>query len=144
MRHTLVMATTTGFGPDEMANSLSKTKTSSSLSSLDVTPEDHSTSITSPEDHSTSITSSSSTESLLTKVDEKIAEQIAAQNKMVDTYGNEFQLPDYTFNELRSAIPRHCFQRSTMRSLGYVARDILQWAMLLYICQTFITPQYIE
>ena len=128
------MAATAGLAPDEIVNNLSQTKTSSSLSSLDVTPEDH----------STSISSSSSTESLLTKVNAKITEQIASNDKMIDTYGNEFKFPDYTFNDLRNAIPRHCFQRSAARGLGYVARDIVQWSTLLYVCQTFITPRYIE
>lgn len=108
----------------------SESKSSSSPVSLDA----------SPEDHSTSITSSSSTESLLAQVDAKIT----AQTKMIDTYGNEFKLPDYTYNDLRNAIPRHCFQRSAATSLGFVARDIVQWAALLYVCKTFLTPQHIE
>ena len=138
------MASTMGLASNEVPSGLPQTKSSSSSASLDHTPEDHSTSITSPEDQSTSLTSSSSTESLLTKVNAKIAAQIAAQNKMIDTYGNEFKFPDYTYNDLRNAIPRHCFQRSASRSLGFVARDFIQWAALLYVCQTFITPRYIE
>lgn len=110
--------------------SFSDTKDSTSPVSLD----------TSPEDHSSSITSASSTESLLAQVDAKIH----AQTKMIDTYGNEFKLPDYTYNDLRNAIPRHCFQRSAATSLGYVVRDIVQWAALIYVCRTFITPQYVE
>ena len=137
-------ATTTGFPLKEAPNGLSQTKSSSSSISHDNTPEDHSTSITSPEDLSTSITSSSSTESLLTKVNAKIAAQITAQNKMIDTYGNEFNFPDYTYNDLRNAIPRHCFKRSAARSLGYVARDIIQWIALVYVCRTLITPEYIK
>ena len=124
------MATTTAAAMNADMSDLFETKSSSSPVSLDV----------SPEDRSTSITSSSSTDSLLAQVDAKIA----AQTKMIDTYGNEFKLPDFTFNDLRNAIPRHCFQRSTAKSLGFVVRDIIQWAALIYVCKTFITPQYIQ
>jgi omega-6 fatty acid desaturase / acyl-lipid omega-6 desaturase (Delta-12 desaturase) len=27
--------------------------------------------------------------------------------KLIDTYGNEFELPDYTINDIRNAIPKH-------------------------------------
>jgi len=29
--------------------------------------------------------------------------------KLIDTYGNEFELPDYTINDIRNAIPKHCY-----------------------------------
>jgi omega-6 fatty acid desaturase (delta-12 desaturase) len=43
--------------------------------------------------------------------------------KLIDTFGNEFAIPDYTINDIRNAIPKHCFERSGLRGLGYVARD---------------------
>jgi len=43
---------------------------------------------------------------------------------LLDTYGREFQLPDFTMKEIYEAIPARCFERSLLRSLGYVARDI--------------------
>ncbi|BFZ58032.1 hypothetical protein PYCC9005_005090 [Savitreella phatthalungensis] len=42
-----------------------------------------------------------------------------------DTYGREFKLPDYTMKEIYDAIPEHCFERSAIRSLSYVARDLV-------------------
>src|ERR1700712_4287250 len=39
---------------------------------------------------------------------------------LLDTYGNEFELPDFTIKQIRDAIPAHCFERSGVRGLGYV------------------------
>ncbi|KAG9204853.1 hypothetical protein G6514_010087 [Epicoccum nigrum] len=63
--------------------------------------------------------------------------------KLIDTYGNEFEIPDYTIGELRAAIPKHCFERSAIRSLGYVARDIIQLATVFYIFYNYVTPETI-
>ncbi|KXX79127.1 Delta(12) fatty acid desaturase [Madurella mycetomatis] len=63
--------------------------------------------------------------------------------KLVDTYGNEFQVPDFTIKDIRDAIPKHCFERSAVRSLGYVARDIFYLATTFYIWNNFVTPEYI-
>ena len=62
------------------------------------------------------------------------------QGKMLDTYGNEFQLPDFTIKQIRDAIPAHCFERSGARGLGYVARDMLCLATTFYLFHTFLTP----
>lgn len=61
--------------------------------------------------------------------------------KMLDTYGNEFQIPDFTIKQIRDAIPAHCFERSAARGLGYVARDILSLAATFYLFHTFLTPE---
>ncbi|KAI0853033.1 fatty acid desaturase-domain-containing protein [Daldinia vernicosa] len=45
-------------------------------------------------------------------------------------------LPD--INTIRKAIPPHCFQPSTWRSLGYVARDLAMAAALTYGALTYI------
>ncbi|KAK4112357.1 hypothetical protein N656DRAFT_709622 [Canariomyces notabilis] len=63
--------------------------------------------------------------------------------KLIDTYGNEFQVPDFTIKDIRDAIPKHCFERSAIRSLSYVARDIVCLATTFYIWNTFVTPEYI-
>ncbi|TVY83456.1 Delta(12) fatty acid desaturase [Lachnellula suecica] len=63
--------------------------------------------------------------------------------KLIDTYGNEFQIPDYTVNDIRNAIPKHCFERSGLRGLGYVARDIASLATTFMLCNKFVTPEYI-
>lgn len=62
---------------------------------------------------------------------------------LVDTYGNKFEVPDYTVNDIRNAIPKHCFERSGVRGLGYVARDIASLATTFYLFNKFVTPEYI-
>lgn len=66
-----------------------------------------------------------------------------AYGKMLDTYGNEFQMPDYTIKQIRDAIPAHCFQRSGARGLAYVARDIASLAATFYIFHNYVTPENI-
>ena len=69
-----------------------------------------------------------------------------AQNdvgKLVDTYGNEFEIPDYTIKDIRDAIPAHCFERSAVRSLSYVLRDLACLATTFYIFHTYVTPENI-
>ncbi|KAK3291949.1 delta-12 acyl-CoA desaturase [Chaetomium fimeti] len=63
--------------------------------------------------------------------------------KLVDTYGNEFQVPDFTIKEIRDAIPKHCYERSAVRSLGYVARDMVYLATTFYLWNTYVTPEFI-
>ena len=46
------------------------------------------------------------------------------RGRLVDGYGNEFKVPDYTIKQIRDAIPAHCFERSAATGLYYVARDI--------------------
>ncbi|KAI4134398.1 MAG: hypothetical protein LQ347_001556 [Umbilicaria vellea] len=66
-----------------------------------------------------------------------------ANGQMLDTYGNEFQIPDYTIKQIRDAIPAHCFQRSGARGLAYVARDIASLAATFYIFHSYVTPENI-
>ncbi|KAL9124782.1 MAG: hypothetical protein Q9217_005925 [Psora testacea] len=60
---------------------------------------------------------------------------------LLDTYGNEFRIPDVSVSQIRAAIPKHCFVRSARRSLGYVARDLVQctfnWCLFRYV----LTPR---
>ena len=63
--------------------------------------------------------------------------------KLTDTYGNDFVLPDYTIKEIRDAIPKHCFERSAVRGLSYVARDITLLATTFYLFNTYCTPAYV-
>ncbi|KAI6861171.1 putative delta-12 desaturase, partial [Hortaea werneckii] len=62
------------------------------------------------------------------------------QQQLVDTYGNEFKLPDYTIKDIRDAIPKHCFERSGLRGLSYVARDVALMAGTFYLFNTYCTP----
>ncbi|KAK3899281.1 delta-12 acyl-CoA desaturase [Staphylotrichum tortipilum] len=63
--------------------------------------------------------------------------------KMIDTYGNEFQVPDFTIKDIRDAIPKHCFERSAIRSMGYVFRDMALLATTFYLWNTYVTPEFI-
>ncbi|KAJ9641937.1 hypothetical protein H2199_005151 [Coniosporium tulheliwenetii] len=62
---------------------------------------------------------------------------------LLDTYGNEFEIPDYTIKQIRDAIPAHCFERSGARGLAYVARDVASLAATFYIFQNYVTPETI-
>ncbi|USW50021.1 Putative fatty acid desaturase domain-containing protein [Septoria linicola] len=93
-----------------------------------------------PDDSPTASASSTSLSSLGSVED---FQQKPGQKKLVDTYGNEFQLPDYTINDIRNAIPKHCYERSGLRGLGYVARDIAFLASTFYLFNTYCTPEYV-
>jgi omega-6 fatty acid desaturase (delta-12 desaturase) len=62
---------------------------------------------------------------------------------LLDTYGNQFDLPDYTVNDIRNAIPKHCFKRSGLRGLSYVARDIASLATTFFLFNKFVTAENI-
>ncbi|KAK8247161.1 fatty acid desaturase-domain-containing protein [Phyllosticta capitalensis] len=66
-----------------------------------------------------------------------------SRGKLLDTYGNEFEIPDYTIKQIHEAIPKHCFERSAIRSLGYVARDFAVLASVFYITYNYNTPEYV-
>ncbi|KAI1329243.1 fatty acid desaturase-domain-containing protein [Xylariaceae sp. FL0255] len=61
--------------------------------------------------------------------------------KLTDTYGNPFEIPDFTINQLREAIPKHCFERSATKGLYYVFRDIASLATTFYLFHTYVTPE---
>ncbi|KAI0891058.1 fatty acid desaturase-domain-containing protein [Annulohypoxylon nitens] len=61
--------------------------------------------------------------------------------KLIDTYGNEFEIPDYTIKDIHDAIPKHCFERSAVKGLYYVFRDIVQLATVFYLFHTYLTPE---
>jgi len=63
---------------------------------------------------------------------------------LLDTYGNEFDIPDYTIKQIRDAIPAHCFERSGARGLAYVARDVASLAVTFYIFHHYVTPENIS
>lgn len=71
------------------------------------------------------------------------AELKNARGTLLDTYGNEFEIPDYTIKDIRDAIPKHCFERSGARGLAYVARDIASLAATFYLFNNYVTPEYI-
>ena len=61
--------------------------------------------------------------------------------KMLDTFGNEFEIPNYTIKQIRDAIPAHCFERSAVRSLSYVARDVAALVSIFYVFHNYVTPE---
>lgn len=67
-----------------------------------------------------------------------------SQGTLLDTYGNEFDIPDYTIKQIRDAIPAHCFERSGARGLAYVARDVASLAVTFYIFHHYVTPENIS
>ena len=69
------------------------------------------------------------------------SESEATRSKMLDTYGNEFKLPDFTIKQIRDAIPAHCFQRSAATGLYYVARDLTVLAAIFYVFHNYVTPE---
>lgn len=66
------------------------------------------------------------------------------QQKLLDTYGNEFELPDYSINDIRNAIPKHCYERSAATGLYYVARDIVSLGVTFALFNKFNSPEYIS
>lgn len=58
---------------------------------------------------------------------------------LLDTYGNEFELPTFTIKDIRDAIPPHCFERSYLRSYGYVLRDLVCLGTTFYLFHNY-TP----
>ena len=65
------------------------------------------------------------------------------RQQMIDTNGNTFEIPNFTIKEIRDAIPARCFKRSTLRSLGYVARDATVLATVFCLFNKYCTPEYV-
>lgn len=105
---------------------------------MDSAPSTSSNSTVGSPDDSPVASASSTSLSSLGSVEE--FQQLPTQ-KLVDTYGNEFSLPDYSIKDIRDAIPKHCFERSAVRGLSYVARDIALMAANFCLFNTFCTPQ---
>lgn len=78
-----------------------------------------------------------------TSISSLASEEVGTSSKLVDTLGNPFSLPDYTIGDIHKAIPKHCFERSGLRGLGYVARDIVSLAVTFYLTNKFVTPEYV-
>ncbi|RGP81523.1 omega-6 fatty acid desaturase delta-12 desaturase, partial [Fusarium longipes] len=87
--------------------------------------------------HSASSTSLSS----LSEVD--IAKPKSEYGVMLDTYGNKFEVPDFTIKDIYNAIPKHCFKRSALKGYGYILRDIVLLATTFTIWYNFVTPENI-
>jgi omega-6 fatty acid desaturase / acyl-lipid omega-6 desaturase (Delta-12 desaturase) len=53
------------------------------------------------------------------------------------------EAPNFTLADIRNAIPKHCFERSALKSLSYVAIDAAISLVLFYCASTFITEAYV-
>ncbi|CEP22021.1 ODE1 [Cyberlindnera jadinii] len=56
----------------------------------------------------------------------------------IDTFGNEFEVPDYSIKDILSAIPEHCYERRLTESFYYVFRDILCMVVTGYLANNYI------
>ncbi|EXJ61138.1 omega-6 fatty acid desaturase (delta-12 desaturase) [Cladophialophora yegresii CBS 114405] len=94
----------------------------------------------SPLDSPRSSPSSTSLSSLASE-DAAPQKQAFEKKQLVDTYGNPFEVPDYTIGDIHKAIPKHCFERSAATGLYYVARDVVSLAVTFYLFNRFLTPE---
>ncbi|KAL2410878.1 Oleate hydroxylase FAH12 [Exophiala dermatitidis] len=97
----------------------------------------------SPLDSPRSSPSSTSLSSLASEDAAPQEKQTPEKKQLVDSYGNPFEIPDYTIGDIHRAIPRHCFERSAITGLYYVARDVACLATTFYLFNRFVTPEYI-
>ncbi|KAK4695471.1 hypothetical protein P7C71_g2287, partial [Lecanoromycetidae sp. Uapishka_2] len=63
--------------------------------------------------------------------------------ELIDTYGNQFQVPDFTIKQIRDSIPARCFQRSALRGFAYIVRDLLLLASTFFMFNAFVTSETI-
>ncbi|ETI24021.1 hypothetical protein G647_03390 [Cladophialophora carrionii CBS 160.54] len=94
----------------------------------------------SPLDSPRSSPSSTSLSSLASE-DAAPQKQASEKRQLVDTYGNPFEVPDFTIGDIHKAIPKHCFERSAATGLYYVARDVVSLAVTFYLFNRFLTPE---
>lgn len=78
-----------------------------------------------------------------TSLSSMASEAQTGPGKLVDTYGNEFELPDYTIKQIYDAIPAHCFKRSGVTGMAYVLRDIACLATTFFLFHNYVTPETI-
>ena len=72
-----------------------------------------------------------------------LARKNVSVGRMVDTNGNEFEIPDFTIKQIRDAIPSHCFRRSAARGFAYIARDFLYMTVIFAVFHNLVTPHYV-
>ncbi|KAH0538371.1 Oleate hydroxylase fah12 [Glutinoglossum americanum] len=118
-----------------------KTLLSRSITSDSIAASSASSASVSPENTPAQSPSSTSLSSLTSLSGDEQKDN--GYGKLLDTYGNEFEIPDFTIKEIRDAIPAHCFERSGLRGLGYVARDIASLATVFYVFHNYVTPENI-
>lgn len=105
------------------------------------TAESTTTSVENSVDNSPRQSPSSTSLSSLASDSEIIASNKKQQQKLIDGYGNDFEIPDYTIGDIHKAIPKHCFDRSAATGLYYVARDIVSLAVTFFLTNRYLTPE---
>ncbi|VEU23638.1 DEKNAAC104850 [Brettanomyces naardenensis] len=58
----------------------------------------------------------------------------------IDTYGNEFKVPDFSIKDILSAIPKQCYERYWYKGMSYIFRDIF-FAVLFGYAASVLIPQ---
>lgn len=58
--------------------------------------------------------------------------------KAIDTFGNEFEAPNYSIKEILDAIPAHCYKRNMIKSFSYVFRDLFFVGLFAFIAIKYI------
>lgn len=109
--------------PSESALHRLASTDSTPISSVDISPADS----LRPSPSSTSLSS--------------LASEDFQPHKLVDSYGHVFEIPDFSVNQIHKAIPRHCFERSALRGLSYVGRDLASLAVVFFIFHRLLTPE---
>lgn len=56
----------------------------------------------------------------------------------IDPFGEKFYVPDYSIRDILSLIPKHCYNRSVVRSMGYALRDVAALIVTGYAAHTLI------
>lgn len=107
------------------------TTESTPTTSTDISPSDSPR----PSASSTSLSSLASESEAIT-----VGKQEQSQ-KLIDGYGNEFEIPDFTIGDIHKAIPKHCFERSAATGLYYVARDIVSLGVTFYLTNRYLTSE---
>ena len=97
----------------------------------------------SPEDTPTGSASSTSLSSLASSVEAVEGERESKKSVLRDTYGNQFEVPDFTIKEIRDAIPAHCYDRSAARGLAYVLRDVVCLGLTFTLFHNVVTEEHV-
>ena len=61
--------------------------------------------------------------------------------KLIDQYGNDFEVPEYTFKQIRDAIPPHCFERSALKGYRFVVQDLTLLTLTFLGFSKYLTPE---
>ncbi|CAR26338.1 hypothetical protein ZYGR_0H01470 [Zygosaccharomyces rouxii] len=72
------------------------------------------------------------------------ATQTTEDKYAVDTYGHVFKVPNFTIKDILKVIPAECYERSLLRGLGYIARDIACLASIGYAAHKVLYPMLFD